>query len=376
MPGYMTFSGAPPITVTHPEVASGWHPTMNGDRQPDSYSRGSGYRAHWQCPFCGHQWQATVVSRTRPGAPGCPGCAERKRGGRRVRPGENDLASQHPGLASQWDPDRNGDRTPETVSCGSGYRAHWQCPSCGHRWQATVLSRAKLGAGCPRCAVRRRRKGCPVVPGKNDLASQDPLLAAQWHPTKNGGLRADQVRAHSSDPVWWLCPACGYERHVAPKDRGRGCAVCCGRLVVPGINDLCTTYPELAAEWHPARNAGLLPTQVTRGSAKPAWWKCSKCHFSWKTETVARRGSAPGGCPACGNRVPPVVRLPLAYTHPDVFAEWAGNWRDPEKVHAASSAIVNWECSSCGLPWQGSPYERIFLGKSCPWCAKHRLHRV
>lgn len=36
--------------------------------------------------------------------------------------------------------------------------------------------------------------------------------------------------------------------------------------------------PELIAEWHPTKNDGLSPEDVTHGSAKKAWWFCSEGH--------------------------------------------------------------------------------------------------
>lgn len=43
-----------------------------------------------------------------------------------------------------------------------------------------------------------------VWPGFNDLATINPKLAAQWHPTKNGDLKPTQVTANSGYKVWWL----------------------------------------------------------------------------------------------------------------------------------------------------------------------------
>jgi len=40
---------------------------------------------------------------------------------------------------------------------------------------------------------------------KNPLSIIDPQLAAQWHPTKNGGLTPEQVAAGSAKKAWWKC---------------------------------------------------------------------------------------------------------------------------------------------------------------------------
>ena len=42
------------------------------------------------------------------------------------------------------------------------------------------------------------------------LASQNPDLVNQWHPTKNGDLKPETVRPKSNKKVWWL-GKCGHE---------------------------------------------------------------------------------------------------------------------------------------------------------------------
>ena len=66
------------------------------------------------------------------------------------------------------------------MAAGSHKSVWWQCEK-GHTWQAMVKSRVE-GCGCPVCANRA------TIPGFNDLATTEPALAAQWHPTKNGAL--------------------------------------------------------------------------------------------------------------------------------------------------------------------------------------------
>ena len=35
-------------------------------------------------------------------------------------------------------------------------------------------------------------------------------------------------------------------------------------------------FPEIAAEWHPTKNAPLTAKEVTYGSNKIVWWQCQK----------------------------------------------------------------------------------------------------
>lgn len=57
--------------------------------------------------------------------------------------------------------------------------------------------------------------------------------------------------------------------------------------------------PLLAQEWHPAKNGGLTPEDVTFGSNKKVWWQCGKGH-AWQAVVGSRRNGV--GCPYCSGR--------------------------------------------------------------------------
>ena len=82
------------------------------------------------------------------------------------------------------------------------------------------------------------------------------------------------------------------------KDSKRyGCPYCAGQRVGKD-NNLAVKYPDLAREWHPTRNAKLRPTDVTPGSNRKVWWRCSHGH-EWEATVGSRvRGS---GCRTCYN---------------------------------------------------------------------------
>ena len=43
-----------------------------------------------------------------------------------------------------------------------------------------------------------------LIVGQNDLATVNPNLAVEWHPSKNGSLLPSQITAGSNKKVWWL----------------------------------------------------------------------------------------------------------------------------------------------------------------------------
>ena len=177
---------------------------------------------------------------------------------------------------------------------GSKDKVWWHCPE-GHVWDQPVNSFLRKTLSCPICNGRRCQQG------ENDLATVNPRLAAEWHPTKNGTLLPTQVTANSNKKVWWL-GKCGHEWQVAvsTRARGNGCPFCSNKRILSGFNDLVSTHPNIAAEWNHARNGKLSPRQFTYGSTSRVWWICSKCGYEWET-TICNRtcGYFKTGCPKC-----------------------------------------------------------------------------
>ncbi len=58
----------------NPELASQWHPELNGDDRPEHFTAGSNRKVWWLCS-AGHQWEAQINSRSR--GIGCASCADR-----------------------------------------------------------------------------------------------------------------------------------------------------------------------------------------------------------------------------------------------------------------------------------------------------------
>jgi len=78
-------------------------------------------------------------------------------------------------------------------------------------------------------------------------------------------------------------------------NRGQSCPTCANRIVLVGFNDLATTSPRVAAEWHPTKNGDLLPMQFVEGAARKVWWLCPAGH-DWKATIADRRRF---DCPTC-----------------------------------------------------------------------------
>jgi hypothetical protein len=334
-----------------------WDEGKNGELSPDSVSYGSQRKVWWRCG-AGHSWQTAVYART--SGAGCPYCT-----GRRVAPGDNDLATERPDLASQWHPVKNQDLTPRDVSAGSHKVVWWLCQA-GHEWQASVRNRTN-GTGCPVCA------GKAIVPGENDLATAFPGIAEQWHPTKNGSLTPRDISIGSRKKIWWQCEK-GHEWQAFASTRvqGSGCPVCAGKVVIPGFNDLASAFPEIAGQWHPTKNGSLTPDQLTPASNRKVWWRCQLGHDY--TSAVSDRTGRNTGCPYCAGRKVLVGFNDLATVEPRVAEQWHPTLNGkllPEMVTAGCHRKVWWQCME-GHVWKAMIYSRTGPGHyGCPVCAGH-----
>jgi hypothetical protein len=201
--------GSVSLKEARPDIADQWHPTKNGELTPEHVSYGSKQKVWWKCEE-GHSWKAAVKKRTN--GTGCPFCA-----GHKVSKANN-LQAVYPKIAQQWHPTKNGNLTPRKVTPGSKKKVWWKCEK-GHEWEAGILNRSH-GNGCPYCSRKKASKDY-------NLTTENPALANQWHPDKNGDLTPDQVTPFSTKRVWWKCDN-GHEwaTKVGHRNRGRGCPQC------------------------------------------------------------------------------------------------------------------------------------------------------
>jgi hypothetical protein len=326
-------SNSKPLSETHPELARqawGWDPSQ--------FSAGSPKSVEWKCEL-GHVTKSRIAYRSKSGQ--CPVCS-----GRQVLAGFNDLSTSHPLLANEafaWD--------PTTVSAGSGKKRQWKC-QLGHIYEAQIANRAKLDSGCPICS------GNKVLQGFNDLQTKFPEIAKEadgWDPSQflwGSGLRKK-----------WRCVEghCWETTINSRTSNFTGCAVCSGRKVLPGRNDLATTHPEIAQQAD-----GWSPTTVSAGSNAKVSWKCLHGH-TWIGTVKSRTNGS--GCPVCSNKLTIPGVNDLATTHPEIAAEAEG-W-DPTTLTFGSDQERDWKCG-LGHVWRTAPKSRT-KGSGCPICSGQQI---
>ena len=426
--GHSIWTGFNDLATINPELAAQWHPTKNGDLKPTQVTANSGLKVWWSLPYdipldypieplrgkhFKFEWEASIDNRNKHQS--CPYLI-----GKAVWPGFNDLATINPKLAAQWHPTKNGDLKPTQVTANSGYKVwwllHYDIPNdyfieslkgkhFDFEWESTIANRSS-GFECPFLSGRA------IWPGFNDLATINPELAAQWHPTKNGNLRPTQVTANAKKKVWWFLSYdvpidypveylrgkhfdFEWKASIGNRNQGKGCPYLTGNAIWPGFNDLAATNPELAAQWHTTKNGDLKPAQATVSTDKKVWWLLSydvpidypveylrgkHFDFEWKASINSRnRGT---GCPyLAGKAVWPGFN-DLATTNPELAAQWHptknGNLR-PTQVTANSNRKVWWlypyDDPNTGkhsvFEWQATVYNRN-NGAGCPYLTMYK----
>ena len=221
-----------------------------------------------------------------------------RKGRQKLVVGENDLATVAPKVAAMLS--EKDKHFAFEVTAGSKRKLVFVCPNCGQEFEATIQNVVRSVnhnlTGCPVCAGKK------IVPGVNDLASKYPEIAAMW--SGKNKLSASEVAVKSNKKVFFKCRDCGKEfetkiEHVvyAVENGTTGCPVCNGRKVVPGINDLASRYPKVAAMWSNKNEKSAL--EVTAKTDKKAIFKCPDCGKEFKAQIGSVVDSVNNGFTGC-----------------------------------------------------------------------------
>lgn len=201
-----------------------------------------------------------------------------------------------------------------------------------------------------------------------------PEILKAW--SNKNACPPSEIPFGSGKKCWWVCEK-GHTWETTPNKvtqrKHIGCPFCTNQRVLVSFNDLSTTNPELAAEWHPTKNDRLHPCDVTAGSNRVIWWKCSNGH-EWKSRVADRMKGK--GCPYCKNRKLFSGFNDLQTKYPELAKEWhpyKNGDLTPDKVIAGSNRVVWWMCNR-GHEFQASLSNRTKPnGTGCPYCANRAV---
>mgnify|MGYP001582487487 CR=1 FL=1 len=205
-----------------------------------------------------------------------------------------------------------------------------------------------------------------MISSRPPLSVTHPDLSAQWH-SDNDKLPSE-VTAGAKYRAKWLCPKDAYvwEAPVSRRvSNGSGCPLCANRVVVAGVNDLASKFPDIAKEWHPDNHKS--PEEVSPGAGYRAKWVCSDGHV-WDTPVCNRTGDTLStGCPVCAGKAVARGVNDLASQRPDLAKEWSPrNTLSADEVSTGSKKRVEWVCDA-GHVWTTSVQSRT---RQCTGCGK------
>jgi hypothetical protein len=346
----------------NPRLAREWHPTRNGTLSPAHFAPCSNKKVWWRCKK-GHVWRAMIQERHK-GGTGCPYCSSPPR----AVCADTCLATRNPKLAKEWHPRKNGTLTPRDVTAGSSKKIWWRCTK-GHSWQAAVGIRNK-GHGCPYCSGLKPDK-------HTNLAAVNPLLAREWHPTRNAPLTPRDVTAYSNKRYWWRCKS-GHEWQATLSNRnhaGHNCPYCAHQAVTAQTS-FARLFPAAAKEWHPTKNGTLTAKDVMPATHKKVWWRCGNGH-EWRAAVANRSKGC--GCPYCSD--PPRRLSPeksLARINPALAKEWHPTMNGgltPDDVFANCGKKAWWLCKY-GHVWAAVIASRNGNARGCPDCYRDKQRGI
>lgn len=368
------------IVQKNPNVAKQWDYQKNGTIKPEYIRASSNQKFWWKCEK-GHSWAASVYSRAI--GNGCPCCS-----GKTLVLGENDLLSQDPKLAKEWNAQKNGDLTPDMVTIRNGKSVWWKCPKCGHEWKTSVAHRSE-GKGCPVCGRQKcnQSRSKYYLQKNGSFVDVKPELLEEWDFKKNGDLDPYLLSAHNGRKVWWICKKCGHswEAYVCNRtDKNSGCPNCKKQLLAAvqirtalrKTGSIEQTNSYLLKDWNFEKNT-IKPSEISIGSDRKVWWKCHICGYEWQAPPNSRnrKQSYKKGCPACQRKVIWKLHNDLATTNPLLASEWNYGKNDkllPDSITDGSNIKVWWKCHICGHEWRARVVDRNNGRYCCPNCKNRR----
>jgi len=215
--------------------------------------------------------------------------------------------------------------------------------------------------------VNRRKDSIPV-------SKSHPHLIKEWHPTLNA-LTPDNIAAGGKHIIWWIGKLCGHIWDANIRNRAvknHGCPYCSNQRLLVDYNDMATTHPVLAQEWHPLLNGELTPRDIQAGTARKVWWYREQCGHSWES-AVNKRAGAGAGCHVCTNRVVALGVNDFATLFPELSLEWDDcNILKPHEVTKGNRTVIWWKCKS-GHRWEQSISTRAKRQAGCPVCDNRKV---
>ncbi len=130
-------------------------------------------------------------------------------------------------------------------------------------------------------------------------------------------------------------------------------------------NPLAIARPDLAKQFHPSKNPGISPDEISYLHKEEVWWLCEKGH-EWSEKVSSRSRQKKEGCKICGS---------LAITHPELARELHptlnGTLR-AEDITSGCHLKVWWICPK-EHEYDATVKNRAVNESGCPYCSGKKI---
>jgi hypothetical protein len=251
---------------------------------------------------------------------------------------------------------------PNKVTPFSGKKIVWQCKRCSYKWVATITSRTRIEAGCPRCNGK-------ILTYERSLAGKCTEAIDAWDCEKNT-IRPSDIFANTHAKYFFKC-LCGQNYECCPKkfiSGQRRCPSCTKSKPTPQYN-LAKLFPDLIKEISLVDNIGFDPNTESPFSGKKIVWQCKKCYHKWIAIVLSRTRSK-SGCPRCHGKILTPERS-FAEKCPEAIGVWdyEKNKIRPDDIFAGTHRQYFFKCL-CGNSYECRP-QKFMLGQvQCKQCSR------
>lgn len=347
----------------YPDLAKFWDYDKN-ETTPDQILPNSGKEFWWKCEH-GHSWYKSPNQQK--DFKGCAYCRKE------LVNEEYNLKVLFPGIASEWDYEKN-DLRPEEVYPFSGKKVYWQCSfNPMHKWAAYISNRTGKSQGCPDC----NKQGKTSFPEQTIYYYMKKLFPQCSNRTVIDHFEVDvfipeiQLGIEYNGVYHEIYNRADYDARKAEYLRGIGIEVL---TVREQTADMIPKELKKTADQEIICHVDHAYKYMDQVMADIIMYINS--HYQLNiviNANVERDGRYIRALLVEGKK-----KNNLAARYPELAKEWhkEANWPiTPEMVEYGSGTAYTWRCEM-GHVWKMSPNKRTNRGDGCPFCSGHRVSNM
>lgn len=249
----------------------------------------------------------------------------------------------------------------DNLTCGSNLKIYFRCPKCGISRLCTIKEISKTSGLCNHC------KGSITL---SDYCLKHKLQDIIKEFEISNNISASKVYYNDNTEYFWKCPKCGYTQKSTIFNRvhQKVCQCCSGRILVPGINDIFSKYPQLKNYWDYSLN-NINPDNIVYISKISFYWKFKNISLYCRISTMLKYLDNSKNINANN------LDHTLKYKYPDIFSQIDVALTlqkfpniNLDKLRPYSKKEVYFKCDNCGKSYLCKINNKVFHNSKCSYC--------